>query len=117
MAEAKDKTVNEEVITQEAPKELEHITLTENIDDKDVTKTYATADMSPEAKGLFNRISTKQDSKNKLVNAFNIQVDDLDRIMSSLMIDLKKVLPKEVELPKETEVTNEDADSGDKKPN
>ena len=120
MAEANENVIEEGVVEQEVVKEPEHITLTEKIDDKDVVTHYAISEMSEEAKGLFVRLRDKQETKNKLVNAFNSQIDDLVRVEISLTADLKKVLPTPVEEPIETkEDESKDAkdEKGESKPN
>jgi len=101
MAEAKEDTVVESIDTtaQEAPT---HITMTTAVDGGDnVVKHYAVADMTDEAKILFDRQTKEQDNKNKLINSFNLQFDNQIRLINSLISDLEKILPEPVELLKE----------------
>ena len=107
MAEAKNKTA-EEVMVSES-EQPQYITLTENVEGGDnIVKHYAIAEMSDEAKILFDRQVLEQDNKTKLINSFNLQLDNQNRILNSLVDDLRKVLPAEVDLP-----TNESKDANE----
>ena len=58
MAEAKENTVNEE------PQVL---TMTEKVDDVDVSKKYLVDDMSEDSKLIFNKMSVVQKSKSEII--------------------------------------------------
>lgn len=102
MAEANDNTVNEE------PKVL---TLTEKVDDKDVEKKYLIDDMSDEGKLVYNKLAIIQKQKDELITNANFEIEKADVLINHYMAELKDNLPEEME------VTDEDAESGDKKPN
>jgi hypothetical protein len=102
MAEANENIVNEE------PKVL---TLTEKVDDKDVNKQYLIDDMSDEGKVLYNKLAIIQKQKNELVANAQFEIEKADVLINHYMAELKENLPEEME------VNDEDAESGDKKPN
>ena len=102
MAEAKENIVNEE------PKVL---TLTEKVDDKDVNKQYLIEDMSDEGKLVYNKLLIIQKQKDELITNANFEIEKADVLINHYMAELKDNLPEEME------VTDEDAESGDKKPN
>ena len=102
MAEANENIVNEE------PKVL---TLTENVDDKDVNKQYLIDDMSDEGKLVYNKLAIIQKQKDELIANANFEIEKADVLINHYMAELKENLPEEME------VTDEDAESGDKKPN
>jgi len=102
MAEANENIVNEE------PKVL---TLTEKVDDKDVNKQYLIEDMSDEGKLLYNKLLIIQKQKDELITNANFEIEKADVLINHYMAELKDNLPEEME------VTDEDAESGDKKPN
>ena len=102
MAEANENIVNEE------PKVL---TLTEKVDDKDVNKQYLIDDMSDEGKVLYNKLAIIQKQKNELVENAQFEIEKADVLINHYMAELKENLPEEME------VNDEDAESGDKKPN
>tara|TARA_R100001510_G_scaffold40204_1_gene36586 strand:- start:711 stop:1094 length:384 start_codon:yes stop_codon:yes gene_type:complete len=107
MAEAKNNTTEEVKVSES--EQPQYITLTEAVEGKEsIVKHYAIADMTDEAKILFDRQVVEQDNKNKLINNFNTQLDNQVRIVNSLMESLKKVLPAEVDLPSNDEDTNAD---------
>jgi|TARA_R100001460_G_scaffold19277_2_gene40339 uncharacterized coiled-coil protein SlyX len=102
MAEAKDNAVNEE------PQVL---TLTEKLDDKDVEKQYLIDEMSDEGKVIYNKLAIIQKQKNDMVTNAQFEIEKADVLINHFMAELKNNLPKEME------ANNEDAKSGDKKPN
>lgn len=102
MAEAKDNTVNEE------PKVL---TLTEKVDDKDVEKKYLIEDMSEEGLVLYNKLAIIQKQKNEMIANANFEIEKADVLINHFMAELKNNLPEEME------AIDENAESGDKKPN
>ena len=102
MAEAKDNAVNEE------PKVL---TVTEKVDDKDVEKKYLIEDMSEEGLLIYNKLAIIQKQKNDMLTNANFEIEKADVLINHFMAELKNNLPEEME------VTDEDAESGDKKPN
>jgi hypothetical protein len=102
MAEANENIVNEE------PKVL---TLTEKVDDKDVNKQYLIDDMSDEGKVLYNKLAIIQKQKNELVANAQFEIEKADVLINHYMAELKENLPEEME------VNDEDAESGDNKPN
>jgi hypothetical protein len=102
MAEANENIVNEE------PKVL---TLTEKVDDKDVNKQYLIEDMSDEGKLVYNKLAIIQKQKDELITNANFEIEKADVLINHYMAELKDNLPEEME------VTDEDAESGDKKPN
>lgn len=102
MAEANENIVNEE------PKVL---TLTEKVDDKDVNKQYLIEDMSDEGKLVYNKLLIIQKQKDELITNANFEIEKADVLINHYMAELKDNLPEEME------VTDEDAESGDKKPN
>ena len=102
MAEANENIVNEE------PKVL---TLTEKVDDKDVEKKYLIDDMSDEGKVIYNKLAIIQKQKNDMVTNAQFEIEKADVLINHYMAELKDNLPEEME------VTDEDAESGDKKPN
>jgi hypothetical protein len=102
MAEANENIVNEE------PKVL---TLTEKVDDKDVNKQYLIEDMSDEGKVLYNKLAIIQKQKNELVANAQFEIEKADVLINHYMAELKENLPEEME------VNDEDAESGDNKPN
>jgi hypothetical protein len=102
MAEANENIVNEE------PKVL---TLTEKVDDKDVNKQYLIDDMSDEGKLVYNKLAIIQKQKDELIANANFEIEKADVLINHYMAELKENLPEEME------VTDEDAESGDKKPN
>jgi hypothetical protein len=102
MAEAKDKTVNEE------PKVL---TITEKVDDKDVNKQYLIDSMSDEGKVIYNKLAIMQKQKNDMLTNANFEIEKADVLINHYMAELKNNLPEEME------AIDEDAKSGDNKPN
>jgi hypothetical protein len=102
MAEANENIVNEE------PKVL---TLTEKVDDKDVNKQYLIEDMSDEGKLVYNKLAIIQKQKNELVANAQFEIEKADVLINHYMAELKENLPEEME------VNDEDAESGDNKPN
>jgi hypothetical protein len=102
MAEANDNTVNEE------PKVL---TLTEKVDDKDVEKKYLIDDMSDEGKVIYNKLAIIQKQKNDMVTNAQFEIEKADVLINYFMAELKNNLPEEME------ASDEDAESGDNKPN
>ena len=102
MAEANENIVNEE------PKVL---TLTEKVDDKDVNKQYLIDDMSDEGKVLYNKLAIIQKQKDELITNANFEIEKADVLINHYMAELKENLPEEME------VNDEDAESGDNKPN
>ena len=102
MAEANENLVNEE------PKVL---TLSEKVDDKDVNKQYLIDDMSDEGKLVYNKLAIIQKQKDELIANANFEIEKADVLINHYMAELKENLPEEME------VTDEDAESGDKKPN
>ena len=102
MAEANENIVNEE------PKVL---TLTEKVDDVDVNKQYLIDDMSDEGKLVYNKLAIIQKQKDELIANANFEIEKADVLINYYMAELKDNLPEEME------VTDEDAESGDKKPN
>tara|TARA_B110000977_G_C10898757_1_gene424383 strand:+ start:155 stop:463 length:309 start_codon:yes stop_codon:yes gene_type:complete len=102
MAEAKDKTVNEE------PKVL---TITEKVDDKDVNKQYLIDSMSDEGKLIYNKLAIMQKQKNDMLTNANFEIEKADVLINHYMAELKNNLPEEME------AIDEDAKSGDNKPN
>ena len=102
MAEAKENTVNEE------PQVL---TMTEKVDDVDVSKKYLVDDMSEDSKLIFNKMSVVQKSKSDIIANANFEVEKADILIAHYMEQLKDNLPE----PMEDE--EEGADDGDKKPN
>ena len=102
MAEAKDKTVNEE------PKVL---TITEKVDDKDVNKQYLIDSMSDEGKVIYNKLAIMQKQKNDMLTNANFEIEKADVLINHYMAELKNNLPEEME------EIDEDAESGDNKPN
>ena len=102
MAEANENIVNEE------PKVL---TLTEKVDDKDVEKKYLIDDMSDEGKVIYNKLAIIQKQKNDMVTNAQFEIEKADVLINHFMAELKNNLPEEME------AIDEDAKSGDKKPN
>ncbi len=102
MAEAKENTVNEE------PQVL---TMTEKVDDVDVSKQYLVDDMSEEGKVIYNKLAIVQKSKNDILTNANFEVEKADILIAHYMQQLKDNLPE----PMEDE--EESANDGDKKPN
>tara|TARA_R100001510_G_scaffold51126_1_gene50679 strand:+ start:29 stop:337 length:309 start_codon:yes stop_codon:yes gene_type:complete len=102
MAEAKENTVNEE------PQVL---TMTEKVDDVDVSKKYLVDDMSEDSKLIFNKMSVVQKSKSDIIANANFEVEKADILIAHYMEQLKDNLPE----PMEDE--EESANGGDKKPN
>jgi hypothetical protein len=102
MAEANENIVNEE------PKVL---TLTEKVDDKDVNKQYLIEDMSDEGKLVYNKLAIIQKQKDELITNANFEIEKADVLINHYMAELKDNLPEEME------VNDEDAESGDNKPN
>ena len=102
MAEAKDNTVNEE------PKVL---TVTEKVDDKDVEKQYLIEDISEEGLIVYNKLAIIQKQKNDMVANAQFEIEKADVLINHFMAELKNNLPEEME------AIDEDAKSGDKKPN
>jgi len=102
MAEAKENTVNEE------PQVL---TMTEKVDDVDVSKKYLVDDMSEDSKLIFNKMSVVQKNKSDIIANANFEVEKADILIAHYMEQLKDNLPE----PMEDE--EESADDGDKKPN
>jgi len=102
MAEAKDNAVNEE------PKVL---TVTEKVDDKDVEKQYLIEDISEEGLLIYNKLAIIQKQKNDMVTNAQFEIEKADVLINHFMAELKNNLPKEME------AIDEDAKSGDKKPN
>jgi hypothetical protein len=102
MAEANENIVNEE------PKVL---TLTEKVDDKDVNKQYLIEDMSDKGKLVYNKLAIIQKQKNELVANAQFEIEKADVLINHYMAELKENLPEEME------VNDEDAESGDNKPN
>ena len=102
MAEAKENTVNEE------PQVL---TLTEKVDDVDVSKKYLVDDMSEDSKLIFNKMSVVQKSKSEIIANANFEVEKADILIAHYMEQLKDNLP----VPMEDE--EESANNRDKKPN
>jgi len=102
MAEAKDNTVNEE------PQVL---TMTEKVDDVDVSKKYLVDDMSEDSKLIYNKLSIVQKSKNDIIANANFEAEKADILIAYYMEQLKNNLPE----PMEDE--EESANNGDKKPN
>jgi hypothetical protein len=102
MAEANENIVNEE------PKVL---TLTEKVDDKDVNKQYLIEDMSDKGKLVYNKLAIIQKQKDELITNANFEIEKADVLINHYMAELKDNLPEEME------VNDEDAESGDKKPN
>ena len=102
MAEAKDNAVNEE------PKVL---TVTEKVDDKDVEKQYLIEDISEEGLIFYNKLAIIQKQKNDMVTNAQFEIEKADVLINHFMAELKNNLPEEME------AIDEDAKSGDKKPN
>ncbi len=102
MAEAKDNAVNEE------PKVL---TVTEKVDDKDVEKQYLIEDISEEGLLIYNKLAIIQKQKNDMVTNAQFEIEKADVLINHFMAELKNNLPEEME------AIDEDAKSGDKKPN
>ena len=102
MAEANENIVNDE------PKVL---TLTEKVDDKGVNKQYLRDDMSDEGKVLYNKLAIIQKQKNDMVTNAQFEIEKADVLINHYMAELKENLPEEME------VNDEDAESGDNKPN
>ena len=102
MAEANENIVNEE------PKVL---TLTEKVDDKDVEKKYLIDDMSDEGKVIYNKLAIIQKQKNDMVTNAQFEIEKADVLINYFMAELKDNLPEEME------ANDEDAESGDSKPN
>ena len=102
MAEAKDNAVNEE------PKVL---TVTEKVDDKDVEKQYLIEDISEEGLIVYNKLAIIQKQKNDMVANAQFEIEKADVLINHFMAELKNNLPEEME------AIDEDAKSGDKKPN
>lgn len=102
MAEANENTVNEE------PKVL---TLTDKVDDKDVEKKYLIDDMSEEGKLIFNKLAIIQKQKNDMATNAQFEIEKADVLINHFMAELKENLPEEME------ANDEDAQSGDNKPN
>ena len=102
MAEAKENTVNEE------PQVL---TMTEKVDDVDVSKKYLVDDMSEDSKLIFNKMSIVQKSKSDIIANANFEVEKADILIAHYMEQLKDNLPE----PMEDE--EKSAENGDKKPN
>ena len=102
MAEAKENTVNEE------PQVL---TMTEKVDDVDVSKQYLVDDMSDEGKVIYNKLAIVQKSKNEILENANFEVEKADILIAHYMQQLKDNLPE----PMEDE--EKSANDGDKKPN
>ena len=102
MAEAKENTVNEE------PQVL---TMTEKVDDVDVSKQYLVDNMSDEGKVIYNKLAIVQKSKNDILANANFEVEKADILIAHYMQQLKDNLPE----PMEDE--EKSANDGDKKPN
>lgn len=102
MAEAKDNAVNEE------PKVL---TVTEKVDDKDVEKQYLIEDISEEGLLIYNKLAIIQKQKNDMVTNAQFEIEKADVLINHFMAELKNNLPEEME------AIDENAKSGDKKPN
>ena len=102
MAEANENIVNEE------PKVL---TLTDKVDDKDVEKKYLIDDMSEEGKLIFNKLAIIQKQKNDMATNAQFEIEKADVLINHFMAELKENLPEEME------ANDEDAQSGDNKPN
>ena len=102
MAEANENIVNEE------PKVL---TLTDKVDDKDVEKKYLIDNMSEEGKVLFNKLAIIQKQKNDMATNAQFEIEKADVLINHFMAELKENLPEEME------ANDEDAQSGDNKPN
>ena len=102
MAEANENIVNDE------PKVL---TLTEKVDDKDVEKKYLIDDMSDEGKIIYNKLAIIQKQKNDMLTNANFEIEKADVLINHFMAELKNNLPEEME------ASDEDAESGDNKPN
>lgn len=102
MAEAKDNAVNEE------PKVL---TVTEKVDDKDVEKQYLIEDISEEGLIIYNKLAIIQKQKNDMVTNAQFEIEKADVLINHFMAELKNNLPEEME------AIDENAKSGDKKPN
>jgi hypothetical protein len=102
MAEAKENTVNEE------PQVL---TMTEKVDDVDVSKKYLVDDMSEDSKLIFNKMSVVQKSKSDIIANANFEVEKADILIAHYMEQLKDNLPEPMEDKEES------ADNGEKKPN
>ena len=102
MAEAKENTVNEE------PQVL---TMTEKVDDVDVSKQYLVDNMSDEGKVIYNKLAIVQKSKNEILANANFEVEKADILIAHYMQQLKDNLPE----PMEDE--EKSANDGDKKPN
>jgi len=102
MAEAKENTANAE------PQVL---TMTEKVDDVDVSKQYLVDDMSDEGKVIYNKLAVVQKSKNEILANANFEVEKADILIAHYMQQLKDNLPE----PMEDE--EESANDGDKKPN
>ena len=102
MAEANENIVNEE------PKVL---TLTDKVDDKDVEKKYLIDDMSEEGKLIFNKLAIIQKQKNDMATNAQFEIEKADVLINHFMAELKDNLPEEME------ANDEDAQSGDNKPN
>ncbi len=102
MAEAKENTVNEE------PQVL---TMTEKVDDVDVSKQYLVDDMSEEGKVIYNKLAIVQKSKNDILANANFEVEKADILIAHYMEQLKDNLPEPMEDKEES------ANDGDKKPN
>jgi len=102
MAEAKDNAVNEE------PKVL---TVTEKVDDKDVEKKYLIEDISEKGLLLYNKLAIIQKQKNEMIANANFEIEKADVLINHFKAELKNNLPEEIE------AIDEDAESGDNKPN
>jgi len=102
MADANDNTVNEEP---------QILTITEKVDDEDVNKKYALDDMSDEGKVLYNKLAIIQKQKNDMVTNAQFEIEKADVLINHYMAELKENLPEEME------ANDEDAESGDSKPN
>ena len=102
MAEAKENTVNEE------PQVL---TMTEKVDDVDVSKQYLVDDMTDEGRVIYNKLAIVQKSKNEILANANFEVEKADILIAHYMQQLKDNLPE----PMEDE--EKSANDGDKKPN
>ena len=102
MAEAKDNEVNEE---------QQILTLTEKVDDKDVEKKYLIDNMSDEGKVIYNKLAIIQKQKNDMVTNAQFEIEKADVLINHYMAELKENLPEEME------ANDEDAESGDSKPN
>lgn len=116
MAEAKNNAAEEVKVSES--EQPQYITLTENVEGGDnIVKHYAIAEMSDEAKILFDRQVVEQDNKTKLINSFNLQLDNQNRILNSLVDDLRKVLPAEVDLPTDESIDANKESSAEEKAN